>query len=142
MVSRLQVLMSQNIFVSVQATIRISIFSCQSIFKGHACPERGERGMIAARAEQVGFAVLQYSLKNYFQSMLTLKIIWLWARPIQLKPQVNSLNLLVSNRYYCTYILVLFLRSICLQKLTLTLLNHKSPKPTIEINHFLYKLNH
>ena len=55
------------------------------------------------------------------------------------------INPIVPNRYYCTYILVLFLRSICLQKLTLTLLTHKSPKPTIlgiEINHFLYKLNH
>ena len=40
--------------------------------------------------------------------------------------------------------LFLFLRSSCCKKLTLTLLTHKSPKHTIvsiEINHFLYKLN-
>ena len=52
---------------------------------------------------------------------------------------------LVPNRYYCNYILFLLLRSICRQKLTLTLLTHKSPMPnivSIEINHFHYKLNH
>ena len=43
---------------------------------------------------------------------------------------------------YFTYVLFLFLRSIFCQKLTLTLLTHKSPKRTvvsIESNNFLYK---
>ena len=43
----------------------------------------------------------------------------------------GHINPLVPKRYYCTYTLVFFLRSICRQKLTQTLLTHKCPKPTI-----------
>ena len=51
----------------------------------------------------------------------------------------------MSNRYYWTYVLFLFLRSNCCKKLTLNLITHKSSKHTIvsiEIKRFLYKLNH
>ena len=52
---------------------------------------------------------------------------------------------LMPNRYNCTYVFFLFLRSNCCKNLILTLLIHKSLKHiivSIEINHFLYKLNH
>ena len=48
-------------------------------------------------------------------------------------------NPLMPNRYNCTYVLFLFLRSNWCKKLIRTLLTHKSPKHTImsiEINHF------
>ena len=42
--------------------------------------------------------------------------------------EAEGLNPLVPNRYQCTYILFLFVRSICRKMLALTLLTHKSPK--------------
>ena len=51
----------------------------------------------------------------------------------------ENFNPLMPNRYNCTFVLCLFLRSNCCKKSTLTLLTHKSPKRiivSIEINHF------
>ena len=61
------------------------------------------------------------------------------------KNRFLQFNPLMPNRYNCTYVLLLFLRSRCCKKLILSMLTHKSPKHTmmgIEINHTHYKLNH
>ena len=72
------------------------------------------------------------------------KIGQLHPKPLSI---ILGLDLLINTElnYNCTHGLYLFLRSNCCKKLTLTLLTHKSPKYTIvsvEINNFLYKLDH
>ena len=72
---------------------------------------------------------------------------WLQASSIQREHYIlcSSQPINVESVWYnCTYALVLFLRSNCCKTPTLTLLTYKSPKHTIvsiEINHFLCKLN-
>ena len=46
-------------------------------------------------AGHLGFAVLQCSSKSYFQAILTMKIIYLWTRPIKISS--NSLNRKCKN---------------------------------------------
>ena len=48
--------------------------------------------MLVRRVGHLGFAVLQCSLKIYIQAILSLKIIYPWARPIEItKAKANSL---------------------------------------------------